>query len=167
MLIMKEKMKKLKVFIFDIDGVLTDGRLYYSPNGEELKVFNVKDGIGIWVLKDKGFKVVFLTGRQGEALKRRAKDLKIDLLKENIREKEKIFEEIMKKFGCKKEEIFFMTDDIVDLKACKMAGFVATPQDGAEEIKQIADYITDKKGGEGAVREIIEVILKVKGKWDF
>lgn len=164
---MKEKIEKLKLFIFDIDGVLTDGKLYYSPEGEEMKVFNVKDGVGIWILKEKGFKVVFLTGRKGDALKKRAQDLKVDLLKENVREKEKVMEEIMKKFNCKKEETFFMTDDIVDLKACRMAGFVATPQDGAEEVKKIADFITIKKGGEGAVREIIEIILKEKGLWDF
>lgn len=164
---MKEKIMKLKLFIFDIDGVLTDGKLYYSPRGEELKVFNVKDGVGIWILKEKGFKVVFLTGRKGEALKRRAKDLGVDLLKENVREKEKVLDEIMKQFNCKREETFFMTDDIVDLKACRMVGFVATPEDGSEEIKKIADLITEKKGGEGAVREAIEKILKEKGLWEF
>lgn len=164
---MKEKIEKLKLFIFDIDGVLTDGKLYYSPEGEEMKVFNVKDGVGIWILKEKGFKVVFLTGRKGDALKKRAQDLKVDLLMENVREKEKVMEEIMKQFNCSKEETFFMTDDIVDLKACHMAGFVATPQDGAAEIKKIADLITTKNGGEGAVREIIEIVLKEKGLWDF
>ncbi len=164
---MIEKLKKLKLFIFDIDGVLTDGKLFYSPSGEEIKVFNVKDGIGIWLLKKEGFKVVFLTGRKGDALKARASDLKIDLLKENVKEKEKVIEDIMKKFGFQKEETFFMTDDVIDLKACKLVGFVATPQDGAEEVKKIADYITNKKGGEGAVREIIEEILKAKGKWNF
>lgn len=164
---MKEKMEKLKLFIFDIDGVLTDGRLYYSSSGEEIKVFNVKDGVGIMLLKKENFKVVFLTGRTGDAIKKRAKDLKIDLLKENIREKEKVIEEVMKKFGFTKEETFFMTDDIVDLKCCSMVGFVATPQDGAEEVKKIADYVTEKKGGEGAVREIIELILKAKGKWNY
>lgn len=164
---MKEKIKKLKLFIFDVDGVLTDGKLYYSPKGEEMKVFNVKDGVGIWILKEKGFKVVFLTGRKGDALKRRAKDLKIDLLLENVREKEKVLEEIMNNFQCKPEETFFMTDDIVDLNACRMAGFVATPRDGAEEIKKISDLVTEKKGGEGAVREAIEIILKEKGLWDY
>lgn len=164
---MKEKMEKLKLFIFDIDGVLTDGRLYYSSLGEELKVFNVKDGIGIMLLKKENFKVVFLTGRTGDAIKKRAKDLKVDLLKENVKEKEKVMEDIIKKFGLTKEETFFMTDDIVDLNACSMAGFVATPQDGAEEVKKIADYVTEKKGGEGAVREIIELILKAKGKWNY
>lgn len=164
---MKEKIRKLKLFIFDIDGVLTDGKLYYSPRGEEIKVFNVKDGVGIWILKEKGFRVVFLTGRKGEALKRRARDLGVDLLKENVREKEKVLEEVMNQFNCKREETFFMTDDIVDLKACKMVGFVATPVDGAEEIKKLADLITEKKGGEGAVREAIEKILKEKGLWEF
>jgi 3-deoxy-D-manno-octulosonate 8-phosphate phosphatase (KDO 8-P phosphatase) len=164
---MIKKIKKLKLFIFDVDGVLTDGKLYYSPSGEELKVFNVKDGIGIWLLKKEGFKVVFLTGRRGDALKMRAKDLNIDLLKDNVKEKEKVIGEIIKKFGFQKEETFFMTDDVIDLKACKFAGFVATPKDGAEEVKEIADYITSKKGGEGAVREIIEIILKAMGKWNF
>lgn len=164
---MKEKIEKLKLFVFDIDGVLTDGKLYYSSLGEKLKVFNVKDGIGIILLKKENFKVVFLTGRTGCAIKRRAKDLKIDLLLENVREKEKVMGEIMKKFGFTKEETFFMTDDIVDLKCCSMAGFVAVPQDGAEEVKKIADYVTEKKGGEGAVREVIELILKAKGKWNY
>ncbi len=164
---MNENLRKLKLFIFDVDGVLTDGNLYYSPSGEELKVFFVRDGVGIWILKEKGYKVAFLTGRSSEALRKRAKDLKIDLLMENIKEKHKVIKDIMEKYKCKKEETFFMTDDVIDLKACEMVGFVSTPSDGAEEVKKIANYITKNSGGRGAVREVIELILKAKGEWDF
>lgn len=163
---MEEKLKKIKLLIFDIDGVLTDGKLYYTSKGEEIKVFYVRDGVGIWLLKKKGLNVVFITGRKGKHLKKRAKDLGIDLLLENVKEKEKVIPALIKKFKCQKEEVLFMADDVIDIPACKFVGFVACPKDAAEEIKKISDFISEKEGGRGAVREVAEKVLKAKGCWN-
>ena len=161
-----EKAKKVRCLILDVDGVLTSGGIILDNKKNELKIFNVKDGHGLVMLHKEGIKVVVITGRYSKALERRMKELGITEVYQGVREKLKIFNMIAEKYSLKKEEISAMGDDIVDLSILTRIGFSASPNDAHEEVKCRVDYVTEKKAGEGAVREICDLILKSKGLID-
>lgn len=150
----------IKLILLDVDGTLTDGGIYLGNSGEELKKFNVKDGYAIVNAQKLGIEFGIITGGESELLKKRVEKLKIKYLFQGISEKTLILSDIMNKTGLKSEEIAYMGDDLNDIKVIKKIGFSGTPLDGANEIKAIADFISTKNGGEGAVREFVEVILK-------
>ena len=150
----------IKLILLDVDGTLTDGGIYLGNSGEELKKFNVKDGYAIVNAQKVGIEFGIITGAESELLKNRAKKLKIKYLYQGISEKTLVLKEIMKNLNLKKEEIAYMGDDLNDIKIMKMAGFCGTPLDGVNELKEFADFISTKNGGDGAVREFIETILK-------
>lgn len=158
-------LKRIKLLVFDIDGVLTDGRLLFLPDGQEVKVFNVHDGVGIMLAREAGLKIVLLTGRGGKAVENRAKELKVHKLMTAVRAKEKVLPKVMKEMGCSREETLFMTDEVLDLKAMDLAGVSACPADASPEVLERARIIAGRPGGMGAVREIIEKVLKSQGKW--
>ena len=158
-------LKRIKLLIFDIDGVLTDGRLYFLPDGQELKVFSVHDGVGIMLAREAGLKIVFLTGRGGKAVENRAKELKVHKLVTAVKQKEKVLPKVMKEMGCAREETLFMTDEVLDLAAMDLAGVSACPADASPEVLEKARIIASRPGGMGAVREVIEKVLKSQGKW--
>ncbi len=161
-----QKAKKTKLLILDVDGVLTSGDIILDNQENEFKVFNVRDGHGIVMLNKAGVKIAVITGRSSNALSRRMKELGISEVHQGTREKLKIFNEIVTKYSLNREEIAAMGDDIIDLSILKKVGFSACPQDAHEEVKRRVDYVTEKKAGEGAVRELCDVILKAKGLWD-
>ena len=155
----------IKLVLLDVDGTLTDGGIYRGNNGEELKRFNVKDGYAIVNAQKLGIEFGIITGRKSELVEIRAKELKIKYLYQGISEKTVILEEIMKKTGLTKEEIAYMGDDLNDVLIMKQVGLSGAPKDAVNEVIQIADFISEKNGGSGAVRAFVEHILKKDGKW--
>jgi len=161
----EERAKKIKLLILDVDGVLTDGRIIYDNFGDEIKCFNVYDGFGMTLLHRAGIKSVIITAKKTRIVKRRAKDMHVAKVYSNY-EKLKVYEKVIKRFRVKDEETCFIGDDLIDLPVLKRVGLSAAPPEAMEEVKNICHYITKKSGGRGAVREVIEIILKAQGLWD-
>jgi 3-deoxy-D-manno-octulosonate 8-phosphate phosphatase (KDO 8-P phosphatase) len=160
-----EKVKNIRVLILDVDGVMTDGRIIMDHMGHETKNFNVKDGHGIKVLMKYGIDVVLLTGRRSEVVEHRARDLGIGEVHQGIFNKVEIAEEILNKRTLNYANIAYVGDDIVDIPLLKRAGFSVAVADAVEDVKKCVDYVTKKKGGHGAVREVCELILQGQDKW--
>jgi 3-deoxy-D-manno-octulosonate 8-phosphate phosphatase (KDO 8-P phosphatase) len=146
----------------DVDGVLTDGRIILGKN-EELKFFNVHDGMGITLAKKSGMKIGIITSRTSKAVERRARELKMDYIIQESKNKLKSLKEIIKIENVDYQNVCYIGDDIIDIPLLRKVGFSATVNDAPEYVKSEASYISDKPGGRGAVRDIIEYILKCKG----
>ncbi|URZ00940.1 N-acylneuraminate cytidylyltransferase [Clostridium felsineum] len=155
-----KKIGKIKALFMDCDGVLTDGGMYYSENGDELKKFNTKDGMGIELLKNKGIITGIITGEKREIVRKRCEKLKINELHMGIKNKLSVIDSLIEKYELTYEEIAYIGDDINDLEVIKKVGFGCAVRDSMEIIKNEADYITKLDGGKGAVREVAEVILE-------
>lgn len=162
---MKEKAASIKLLILDVDGVLTDGRITMNERGEEVKSFNVKDGLGLKMLMSAGIEVVIITGRKSMVVEHRAKELGIDEVWQGIKDKKALCKKIIGEKGLKKKEVCCIGDDLPDLAMFMEAGLRIAVADGVEEVREEADFVTKKKGGYGAVREACEWILKSKGAW--
>ncbi len=160
------KIKKIKVLLLDVDGVLTDGRIIYDSRGRDSKFFDVHDGMGVYLLKKSGIPAVLITAKGSRAIKPRAKDMQIDIVFEDVSPKTSVLEKICKIYKVSPEELCFVGDDLVDLCLMKKVGFPAAVANAAPEIKNASVYVTSKNGGRGAVRELAELILKTQGKWD-
>ncbi|HAZ09738.1 MAG TPA: hypothetical protein DCY56_01340 [Candidatus Omnitrophica bacterium] len=161
---MEERAKKIKLLILDVDGVLTDGRIIYDNFGDEIKFFNVYDGFGMTLLFRAGIKSAIITAKKTNIVKRRAKDMHVAKVYSNY-EKLKVYEKVIKRFRVKDEETCFIGDDLIDLPVLKRVGLSAAPPEAIEEVKNSCHYITKKSGGKGAVREVIEIILKSQDLW--
>ncbi|NLM96365.1 MAG: HAD hydrolase family protein [Halanaerobiaceae bacterium] len=157
-----EKARKIKMLIMDVDGTLTDGKIFLGNNGEEMKAFSVKDGLGIQLLHQSGVIPVIITGRESNIVRIRARELNIKELYQGIKDKLGVYEGLKEKYGFLDEEIGFVGDDLNDLPILEKAGVSFTVNDGVEVIKGICDYCSNKNGGDGAVREIIDLILYAK-----
>jgi 3-deoxy-D-manno-octulosonate 8-phosphate phosphatase (KDO 8-P phosphatase) len=157
---------RIKLLVLDVDGVLTDGTLVINADGREIKFFNTLDGHGIRMWRRAGLKVAFLSGRVSEPTVWRAKDLEVDFCFEDCHSKLPVLEELAKQQGLLPEEIAYVGDDLMDLPAMRYAGFSAAVANAVEEVKGCADYVTARSGGDGAVREVIEYILKSSGRWE-
>jgi len=161
-----ERAKKIKVMVMDVDGVLTDGRLIYGSYGDELKNFHVNDGLGIMLLRKAGLKTVILTAKASGVVKRRAKHLKIDKVYQNFHFKGDAIRKVCRKFRVKPEQVCFAGDDLIDVPALKHVGLAVCPPNAMEEVRAVTHLVTRKAGGQGAVREICDLILKAQNKWD-
>jgi 3-deoxy-D-manno-octulosonate 8-phosphate phosphatase (KDO 8-P phosphatase) len=161
----EEKVKRVKLLILDVDGVLTDGSINYIDDGREFKSFNVKDGHGIKLLMRSGVRVAMVTARESEAVAMRAKDLGIDDLYQGQKEKVTAFEAILEKSGVSAEETAYVGDDLIDQPVLRRAGFSVAVSDAVGEVLESVDYVTRLAGGRGAVREIADLILRVQGTW--
>jgi len=161
----EERAKNIKLLILDVDGVLTDGRIIYDNFGDEIKCFNVYDGFGMALLHRAGIRSVIITAKKTNIVMRRAKDMHIEKVYSGYKKLE-IYKEVVKRFRVKDEEVCFMGDDFIDLPVLKRVGLSVAPPESMEEIRGACHYITRKSGGRGAVREIIEIILKSQGLWD-
>ena len=161
-----EKLKNIGLLLLDVDGVLTDGSIVYDDNGGQIKSFNVKDGLGIRLLMKAGIQVGVVTGRSSGALRHRCENLGIDLVCDGIEDKGALLDELAEKTGIDVENIAFMGDDLPDLAIMCKAGVAIAVADAHEKVVEAADLITRAKGGEGAVREACEDILKACGKFD-
>ncbi len=161
-----EKARAIKLLILDVDGVLTDGKIIYTEQGEELKCFDVKDGHGIKLLLRAGIEVALVTGRRSAAVEHRARDLGIRLVFQKALNKIEVYEEIRAGHRLRDEEVCVMGDDLTDLPILRKCGFSVAVPDSVEEVKREVDYITQKEAGKGAVREVCEIILKARGLWE-
>lgn len=163
----KEQIKKaaqIKAIFFDVDGVLTDGKIIYDSAGKESKQFNVKDGYIISHLKKAGILVGIITGRESVVVSNRAAELKLDFCHQGIMDKLSVFEKLVKFHKLKKKQVAYIGDDINDLGALRACGLSACPADAMEYVKSEVEIITNAKGGEGVVREVADLILAAKGE---
>lgn len=152
--------------LLDVDGVLTSGEIIYSDSGEQIKIFNVKDGLGIRLLKEAGIQVGIITGRRGKALQHRCDNLGLDLIFDGIRDKEKVLDDISAKTGIPYEAMAFIGDDLPDVPVMKKVGLAVAVGDASQTVQQHAHMTTRAHGGKGAVREVCEAILIAQGRWD-
>ena len=160
-----EKLKKIRLLLLDVDGVLTAGEIIYNDTGDQLKVFNVKDGLGIRMLKAAGIQIGIITGRTGGALQHRCANLGIDLVFDGIRDKVKALETIATQTQIEPEQMAFVGDDLPDLAVMKNVGLAIAVADAVELVRQSAHITTTRPGGQGAVREVCETILQAQGHW--
>jgi len=157
---MQIKLKKIKLVVTDVDGVLTDGGMYYTENGEFMKKFNTRDSMGMELLLEKGIKTVLLTRENSKIVKKRADKIRIVDLYSGILDKKSTLAEIAKKYAVINHEIAYIGDDVNDIEIMKVVGFAATPSDGTSKVKEISDYVCKAKGGEGAFRELADLVIK-------
>ena len=156
------KLKKIRLVLTDVDGVLTDAGMYYTESGEFMKKFNTRDSMGMELLLKHKIKTIFVTRENSKIVKQRVKKISIVDLYSGIFDKKKILAKILAKYNVKKDEIAYIGDDVNDIEIMKLVGFSASPSDGNIEVKKITDYVCSSKGGEGAFREMADLILKLK-----
>jgi len=161
----QEKAEKIKLLILDVDGILTDGRIIYDSRGRDLKLFDVHDGLGVYLLGHMGIKTILITAKVSKAIKPRARDMHVTKVYGNIIPKTKVYEKILKDYNLKDEQVCFMGDDLVDLGILKRVGLPVSVPNACEEARELSVYVTEKRGGRGAVREVVELILKAQDKW--
>jgi YrbI family 3-deoxy-D-manno-octulosonate 8-phosphate phosphatase len=161
----EHKAAGIKLLVLDVDGVMTDGRITYNDRGEEIKSFDVKDGLGLKMLMSNGVEVAIVTSRASRALEHRAKDLGIENLYSNVTDKKALCKRLVSDKGLKKQEVCCMGDDLTDLAMFEEAGLHIAVADAVKEVREAADFITKTRGGFGAVRETCEWLLKCQGKW--
>ncbi len=157
-----ERARRIKMLIMDVDGVLTDGCIILGSKGEELKNFYVQDGQGIDLARRKGLILVLVSGRRSKVVERRAEELKISEVYQGVSLKIEVYHKVLKKYGLKNEEVAYIGDDLGDIPPLRKAGLALAPANGVEGVKGIVHYVTRGPGGKGAVREVIDMILKAK-----
>ena len=156
----------IQLLALDVDGVLTDGHLTYTSEGEELKAFNTLDGLGLTALRQTGVQLAIITGRRSAIVERRAKELHIDHLHMGCGNKTQALMEICQEQGLDLKRVAYMGDDLNDLGPLSHVGLALAPANACDEAKALASYITTKVGGQGAVRQAVEYILQAEGKWE-
>jgi YrbI family 3-deoxy-D-manno-octulosonate 8-phosphate phosphatase len=161
----EDKAAEIKLIILDVDGVMTDGRIIINDLGQEIKHFNVKDGLGLRLLMKTGIDVVIISGRKSKTVENRGKDLGIKEVYQDIEDKESLYFKLVKQKGLNRNQVCCMGDDLPDIPMFKQAGFSIAVADAVKEVRDAADFITMNKGGNGAVREVCELILKSQGAW--
>ena len=161
-----ERIRNIKLAVFDVDGVLTDGCLHYGPNGEELKVFNALDGHGMKMLQESGVALAIISGRESKALERRAKDLQIAQLFMGVENKLSIFESLIVSLSLSRAQSAGLGDDVVDLPFLTHCGFAACVPAAPAFVRQHVHYVTTAQGGHGAAREFCDLIMQTQGTWD-
>ena len=159
-------LQKIKLLALDVDGVLTDGTIYISPAGEVFKGFNAKDGMGISCALRNNLQIAVITGRQSPIVERRCEELGIQLFMQGVKDKRLALQKMAQELGLTREEIAYMGDDLNDIPAFKASGLNFVPADGSIEVLAVADIITKAKGGRGAVREAITMILAAQDNWE-
>lgn len=157
---------RIKLWVIDVDGTMTDAGIYYDENGNELKKFCTKDAAGFFAAHAAGMQIMVLTGRECAATTHRMTEMKVDFLHQNIKDKKDFLRKFMVENELKKDDLGYIGDDLNDLPPMRLAGFVGCPADSCPEIKDIADYVSLENGGHGAVRDIIEHVLRNYGEWD-
>lgn len=162
---MNEKIKRIRMLILDVDGVLTNGQIFFGNEGELFKQFNVQDGMGISLFRRAGHKVAVITGRTSDIVRLRSAELKIDDVYQGSMSKKDALFDLMEKYHLTADEICYIGDDLIDIPVMNRVGFPCAVANAVAEVKQIAAYVSEKEGGRGAVREIVELILKAQDHW--
>lgn len=160
-----QKLKDIKAFVFDVDGVLTNGDILASDSGEFLRTFNIKDGYALQLAVKKGYPVCIISGGKGAAMEKRFEGLGIKYVNLGVSDKVQVFEDFLAAAEISASEVLYMGDDIPDYNVMKLVGLATCPADACEEIKSICSYISPYPGGKTAARDVIEKVLKVQSKW--
>lgn len=161
-----ERARSIKLIVFDVDGVMTDGSLYLCDDGQEYKAFHSQDGLGMKLLKASGVEMAIITGRTSRVVVKRAENTGVSRFYQGVEDKLKVFLELAQELGLELGQCAFMGDDVVDLPPMRHSGFAVTVPDAPELVKEHAHYVTRKSGGRGAVREIAEFIMRAQGTLD-
>lgn len=161
-----ERASRVRLMIFDVDGVLTDGGLRYGPEGELLKTFNVLDGHGIKLLQQSGIKTAIISARNSPIVEKRASDLGIGVLMQGVSDKRSAFEQVLPKLGFVPADCGFMGDDVIDLPVMMRVSFAASVPNGHPEVRARAHYVSEARGGQGAAREVCDFILRAQGNYE-
>ena len=159
----KKLASKVELLAMDVDGVLTDGRVYYGDDGKNLMSFSIKDGMGLYLCKFAGIKTAFITGRVTKIVEERAQELGIDWIRSGRLNKKKALQELMDIGGFTREKVCYIGDDVIDVGAIELAGFGVAISNSPMVVREVADYVTNNYGGRGAVREVCDIILLSKG----
>lgn len=162
----RDKAKKIKLLILDVDGVLTDGKIVLDETGKQLKFFDVQDGLGVVLLKRAGINTIIISARHSRTVTFRAKDMKIFKAYQNCEDKLKTYLKVLKQMKLKSSQVCFVGDELIDIPVLKRVGLSVAVANAAPEVKKVSHYVTKRQGGSGAVREVIEIILKSQSKWD-
>jgi 3-deoxy-D-manno-octulosonate 8-phosphate phosphatase (KDO 8-P phosphatase) len=160
-----QKLNDISTFIFDVDGVLTNGDILASASGEFLRTFNIKDGYALQLAVKKGFNVCIISGGSGQAMQKRFEGLGIKDVNLGVSDKVEVFQSYLASKGIKPDEVLYMGDDIPDFEVMKLVGLPVCPSDACPEIKSISSYVSPFPGGRMAVRDVIEKVLRVQSKW--
>ena len=163
---MEDRLKKIKLLILDVDGVMTDGRIIFDSNGIESKFFNVKDGHGIKMLQRTGIEIGIISGRESRVVANRATELGIGQVYQKSLDKMVPYRQMLEATGLSDEQAAFMGDDVIDIPLLRRVGFAAAPADAVAEVLPFAHFVSRNRGGWGAVREVCDLIMKAQGTWD-
>lgn len=163
---MQKDYSRIKLLVLDVDGVLSDGRIFMGASGEELKAFNVKDGSGLKYWQRSGGMIAWITGRISTLVENRATELGVNILRQGCKIKLPAYHEVLAELKVSPDETAVVGDDLPDIPMLMRCGFSAAPSDAVEEVRTRADYTCAAAGGQGCVREVIELILKKSGKWE-
>ena len=162
----KEHLPHITTFIFDVDGVLTNGMVTVYPDGEMIRHMNIKDGYALKAAVKAGYKVCIISGGTNEGVRKRLQGLGIEDIYLGAHDKIQQYNELLEKYDLKPENVLYMGEDIPDYPVMELVGLACCPNDAAPEIRDVAHYISHKKGGDGCARDIVEQVLRVQGKWD-
>jgi 3-deoxy-D-manno-octulosonate 8-phosphate phosphatase (KDO 8-P phosphatase) len=163
---LRKRARAIKLLLLDVDGVLTDGGIFFDDRGVEMKRFDVRDGHGITLIRAAGIEVGFITGRSSRIVRRRARELGVNLLYQNVRQKAAAYRNIKRDTGFVDAEIAYAGDDLMDAPVMRDAGLAIAVADSCSEVKTLAHYVTGSTGGHGAVREICELLLRARDLWN-
>ena len=163
---LEERMKRIRLIILDVDGVLTDGGIYMGPDGEAMKRFDIKDGAGIMLWQRTGGMTAILTGRSSKIVENRAKELKISVVRQGCADKRAVYEELKQELNLSDDEIAYIGDDFIDLPVMRVVGLPIAVADAAPEARNAARLVMTHAGGHGAIREAVERILRAQNKWE-
>ena len=161
----KEIMNQIDTFIFDVDGVLTDGTVHISPTGEMLRQMHIRDGFAMKAALESGYNVCIISGGSNEGVRIRLRNLGITDIHLGVPDKVETFKDYCQDYSINAKKVLYMGDDIPDFHVMQLVGLASCPQDASPEIKSISGYISHKNGGKGAVRDVIEQVMRVQGKW--
>lgn len=161
----KEKLNEIKNFVFDVDGVFTDGSIVVDSDGNELRIFSTRDGIAVKLASDKGYNICIISGGKNEGVRKRLNRLGVKNVFLGVDDKIQVFESFINDNNLNLTETLFMGDDLPDINILKKVGLSCSPNDAAHEVREIVDYVSIKKGGEGCVRDIIEQVLTTQNNW--
>ena len=161
-----QRASRVRLLVLDVDGVLTDGRIVYADYGDELKFFNAQDGAGLIFWNRVGLRSAIISGRASRLLRRRAKEMRVDAVVQRALLKLPAYERLLRQFRVADQEACVIGDDLMELPLLRRAGFAVGVPGAVEEVRQACHYVTQREGGQGAVREAIDLILKAKGLWD-
>jgi YrbI family 3-deoxy-D-manno-octulosonate 8-phosphate phosphatase len=158
--------RPIELLLSDVDGVLTDGGVIFDNQGIEIKRFHIRDGLGVKIWQRAGHRFGIVTGRASHIVQLRAVELAIDLVRQGVDDKLQAVKQIIAEHGLKPEQVCFVGDDLPDLPVLRYVGLAVAVGDGSEDLQRVAHYVTKAHGGHGAVREVIELVLKAQGRWD-